>query len=210
MSSGKFHIENRIAEPRFTPKGRFSIARNLDECINCGKCAALCVYGVHGREELDYRKMAEPIDYLCRDCFMCTQGCPEQALTIGINPDFMARGDGLFKPEIVASLMEQSNRSRLTTLLQGHVAEIAADLRAQMRVPGAVQQRARSLHADEQVGEDYDVWTDLLSRRAAVLWVLKTVYVRVLEDKGLISPGRLLDPEAWQLFEKLLEVCVCT
>jgi len=120
MSSGKFHIENRIAEPRFTPKGRFSIARNLDECINCGKCAALCVYGVHGREELDYRKMAEPIDYLCRDCFMCTQGCPEQALTIGINPDFMARGDGLFKPEIVASLMEQSNRGSLPVFGAGY------------------------------------------------------------------------------------------
>ena len=53
------------------------------------------------------------------------------------------------------------------------------------------------------MAEDFDVWTDLLSRRAAVLWVLKSVYVRVLEDRGLLAPGRLLDPEAQQLFERL-------
>ncbi len=72
-----------------------------------------------------------------------------------------------------------------------------------MRAPGAVRDRALQLHADEKVAEDFDVWTDILSRRAAVLWVLKSVYVRVLEDRGLLSPGRLLDPEAQQLFERL-------
>jgi hypothetical protein len=72
-----------------------------------------------------------------------------------------------------------------------------------MRAPGRIRDHARLLHADEQVAEDFDVWTDLLSRRAAVLWVLKSVYVRVLEDRGLLNPGRLLDPEAQQLFERL-------
>ena len=76
-------------------------------------------------------------------------------------------------------------------------------LRAKMRAPGDTRVRAQQLHADEQVAEDFDVWTDLLSRRAAVLWVLKSVYVRVLEDRGLLTPGRLLDPEAQQLFERL-------
>ena len=99
--------------------------------------------------------------------------------------------------------MNPTDRNRLTTLLSRHVAAIAADLRAQMLTDGPVRDRAQKLHTDEQVGEDFDVWTDLLSRRAAVLWVLKSVYVRVLEDKGLLSPGRLFDPEAWQLFERL-------
>ena len=36
-----------------------------------------------------------------------------------------------------------------------------------------------------------------------MLWVLKSVYVRVLEDRGLLKPGRLLDLEAQQLFERL-------
>ncbi|MDC0721696.1 BREX-2 system adenine-specific DNA-methyltransferase PglX [Nannocystis bainbridge] len=99
--------------------------------------------------------------------------------------------------------MKQADRARLTAALREHVAAIAADLRARMREPGPTRERARQLHTDERVGEDFDVWTDLLSRRAAVLWVLKSVYVRVLEDRGLLAPGRLLDPEAQQLFERL-------
>jgi hypothetical protein len=99
--------------------------------------------------------------------------------------------------------MKQADRARLTNALREHVAKIAADLRARMRAPGSVRERAVQLHADERVAEDFEVWTDLLSRRAAVLWVLKSVYVRVLEDRGLLSPGRLLDLEAQQLFERL-------
>lgn len=72
-----------------------------------------------------------------------------------------------------------------------------------MRAAGSARLRAEQLHADERVAEDFEVWTDLLSRRAAVLWVLKSVYVRVLEDRGLLAPGRLLDLEAQQLFERL-------
>ncbi len=85
--------------------------------------------------------------------------------------------------------MKPADRTRLTSALREHVGKIAGDLRGQMRVPGTVRDRAKKLHAQEQVGDDFDVWTDLLSRRAAVLWVLKSVYVRVLEDRGLLSPG---------------------
>ncbi|MDP9037242.1 MAG: BREX-2 system adenine-specific DNA-methyltransferase PglX, partial [Myxococcota bacterium] len=99
--------------------------------------------------------------------------------------------------------MNPADRARLTSALRDHVAKISADLRTKMRAPGSVRERALQLHADERVAEDFDVWTDLLSRRAAVLWVLKSVYVRVLEDRGLLTPGRLLDLEAQQLFERL-------
>lgn len=99
--------------------------------------------------------------------------------------------------------MKEDQRKALTKALSAQVAAIAADLRAQMLAEGVVRERAKRLHVEEQVGEAFEVWTDLLSRRASVLWVLKTVYVRVLEDRGLLRPGRLLDPEAQQLFEKL-------
>jgi hypothetical protein len=99
--------------------------------------------------------------------------------------------------------MTPADRTRLTATLRGHVARIAADLLAQMQQPGEARVRAERLHRDEQVGEAFEVWLDLLARRAAVLWVLKSVYVRVLEDKGLLSPGRLLDREPQNLFERL-------
>lgn len=99
--------------------------------------------------------------------------------------------------------MNKTDRERLTSAVRVHVAKIAADLRAKLLVPGPARERAKKLRTDERVAEAYEVWTDLLSRRAAVLWVLKSVYVRVIEDRGLLSPGRLLDPEAQQLFERL-------
>ncbi|MBX7096840.1 MAG: BREX-2 system adenine-specific DNA-methyltransferase PglX [Myxococcaceae bacterium] len=99
--------------------------------------------------------------------------------------------------------MKPADRLKLTSALSKLVAKIAADLRVKMRTPGVAREAALRLHQDEKVGEDFDVWTDVLSRRAAVLWVLKSVYVRVLEDRGLVSPGRLLDLEAQHLFEKL-------
>jgi hypothetical protein len=80
---------------------------------------------------------------------------------------------------------------------------MAADLRTKMRAQGSARLRPPQLYKDERVAEDFEVWTDLLSRRSAVLWVLKSVYVRVLEDRKLLAPGRLLDPEAQQLFEHL-------
>ncbi|MCB9654434.1 MAG: BREX-2 system adenine-specific DNA-methyltransferase PglX [Deltaproteobacteria bacterium] len=99
--------------------------------------------------------------------------------------------------------MKPADRTRLTTALRDHVAKVAEDLRGQMTRDAEVRAKAKQLHADEQVGDDFDVWTDLLARRAAVLWVLKSVYIRVLEDRGLLAPVRILDVEAQQLFERL-------
>lgn len=91
----------------------------------------------------------------------------------------------------------------LTDSLSPLVARIAADLRAKILAPSAANERARQLHRDERVGDDFAVWTDLLSRRAAVLWVLRSVYVRVLEDRGLLRPQRILDRESQDLFARL-------
>ena len=68
--------------------------------------------------------------------------------------------------------MKPTDRARLTTALRDHVARIATDLRVKMRAPEVVRDRAIQLHADEKVAEDFDVWTDILSRRAAVLYPL--------------------------------------
>lgn len=98
--------------------------------------------------------------------------------------------------------MELTTRQELTKALQTMVAKIAADLRPRL-LAGTARARAERLHADEQVGDAFDPWTDLLARRAAVLWVLKTVYVRVLEDRGMLAPRRLVDPTSEELFVRL-------
>ena len=99
--------------------------------------------------------------------------------------------------------MDPQKREALTSDLKAIVAEMAIDIRRQVLAPGAARLRAEALHRDERVATDFDVWTDLLSRRAAVLWVLKTVYIRVLEDRGLLRPIRIRDRESQTLFEHL-------
>lgn len=99
--------------------------------------------------------------------------------------------------------MDDAARRRLTDELRGVVAAMAEDVRGRLLADGRAREAAAKLHAEERVGDAFEVWTDLLSRRSAVLWVLKSVYVRVLEDRGLLRPLRLADPESQELFARL-------
>lgn len=99
--------------------------------------------------------------------------------------------------------MDLQTRKNLREALTKISTEIAAELRKQLLAPGPARDRAVVLHRDEKVGDAFELWTDLLSRRAAVLWVLKSLYVRALEDRGLLRPGRILDAESQQLFAHL-------
>jgi len=99
--------------------------------------------------------------------------------------------------------MDETKRKALTNELQSICGRIATYLQEQILAGGEALGRARHLHAEERVAEDFTVWTDLLSRRAAVLWVLKSVYVRVLEDRGMLSPRRILGRESQELFGEL-------
>jgi hypothetical protein len=103
--------------------------------------------------------------------------------------------------------MSLTDRAVLLAALQPHVAALAEDQRVRLLHPttpaeAAARDAAARLHADEGAGDPLDVWLDLLGRRAAVLWVLKHLYVRVLEDRKLITP-RLIDPTHQLLFERL-------
>ncbi len=99
--------------------------------------------------------------------------------------------------------MNPATRKALTEELSALSVEIAADLRQRILDDPTVRQRAEALHAAERVGQGFRLWTDLLSRRAAVMWVLRSVYLRVLEDRGLLRPGRILDRESELLFHRL-------
>lgn len=102
--------------------------------------------------------------------------------------------------------MDPRTRAQLTASLSALSQSIAKDLQAQLLASAEgspLRTAALALHQDERVGASFDVWTDLLSRRAAVLWVLKSVYVRVLEDRGLLTPKRIIDPESHALFSRL-------
>ena len=99
--------------PRYKPIGKFEIKRDESGCINCGKCASVCVYEVHKRGEEDARKMAEPEGHRCKGCFRCVQECPREALSIRENPEYSLLGDSYWTPEIISTNWYQAETGKI-------------------------------------------------------------------------------------------------
>jgi ferredoxin len=108
----KYYIEVTPTPPKYPPIGKFRIERG-ENCINCGRCALTCLYGVHNRGEDDPRRMAEPADYLCKGCFRCIQECPRDALSISRSKDYLLLGDSYWTPEIISTNWYQAETGKI-------------------------------------------------------------------------------------------------
>jgi len=115
----KYHVQAAPAASRRDPIGKFTIDR-AEHCINCGQCVRACLYGVHERDPSDVRKLAEPQDHLCRNCFRCVQECPALALTMGHSEVYGNVGRGIYTPDVVHSLATQAERGQIPVTGQGY------------------------------------------------------------------------------------------
>jgi ferredoxin len=98
--------EVRPAPSRYrNPIGKYVVRRN-SRCISCGLCAELCPYGVHRRYE-NFSQPLRPLDYRCigPSCevndFCCVKNCPQQALTVAVNPIMETMGDYRWPAEMI-------------------------------------------------------------------------------------------------------------
>jgi glutamate synthase domain-containing protein 2/NAD-dependent dihydropyrimidine dehydrogenase PreA subunit len=99
--------------PPLRPIPRPSRVIRSTRCMNCGTCIEACVYECHERSADDPRRMADPKEACCRNCFACVFRCPRQALRLERNPVHAALGDATFTPEIVCSLQEQATEGKI-------------------------------------------------------------------------------------------------
>ncbi|MBI2854972.1 MAG: alpha-hydroxy-acid oxidizing protein [Chloroflexi bacterium] len=87
------------------PIGKY-IVRRSSRCTSCGRCAKLCPYGVHVRYE-GYSQPLRPRSDRCigtkceANKFFCVRNCPQQALSVGINPIMETLGDYRWTPEMI-------------------------------------------------------------------------------------------------------------
>ena len=84
-----------------------------DRCINCGTCIEACIYDCHYRSEDDPRKMADPKENCCRNCFACINRCPREALSMQMSEEFLALGDHTYTPDLIRSISEQAEQGKI-------------------------------------------------------------------------------------------------
>ncbi|GAB4343419.1 MAG: hypothetical protein Kow0099_21850 [Candidatus Abyssubacteria bacterium] len=109
----KYRIHGQLMPPRFVPVPKYSMIEK-EGCLGCLECAKRdCVYDVYKNRRFDPARMVDSIDYLCKNCLRCIQGCKNQILSKMRNPDFEALGDEHWKPDQIASLWEQATTGKI-------------------------------------------------------------------------------------------------
>ena len=100
--------------------GKYTIKRS-SRCIACGLCAELCPHGVHPRYE-GYGRTLRPIEHRCvgfecRDKeYFCVARCPEQALTLALNPVLETLGDYRWPAEMLIAHWAMAESGDLPTV----------------------------------------------------------------------------------------------
>ncbi len=115
----RYHIPIKTVQGRAAAVPKFVIVR-ADNCMNCGKCEKACIYGVHKRGEQDTRKMADPLNQLCKNCFRCIQDCPQRALAMMPGPEYRALGRGIWTPLRISTIWGEAETGKIPVLGAGY------------------------------------------------------------------------------------------
>ena len=115
----RYHVPLRTVAGRAAPIPKFVITR-ADNCVNCGKCEKACIYGVHKRSEQDPRKMAEPINQLCKNCFRCIQDCPQRSLSMSPGSEYNNLGRGVWTSLRVLTMYGEAETGKIPVLGAGY------------------------------------------------------------------------------------------
>ena len=97
--------------------GKYTLKRS-SRCISCGLCAELCPYGVHPRYE-NYTLPLRPIEHKCigfkcrENDYYCVDRCPENALTLRLNPVLETLGDYRWPAEMLIAHWEMAETGEL-------------------------------------------------------------------------------------------------
>jgi ferredoxin len=97
--------------------GKYTIKRS-SACVSCGLCAKLCPYGVHPRYE-NFSKPMRPVEHKCigfpckQNDFYCIDRCPQQALTLRLNPILETLGDYRWPSEMLIAHWEMAETGNL-------------------------------------------------------------------------------------------------
>lgn len=97
--------------------------------------------------------------------------------------------------------MESDRYEKLKKALQKQEKVIVKEMVAWGRKPG--HSRVERLHAEAETGGSFDDFLKVMAGRSAVRFLLRTVYVRVLEDLELLPEARIRGRRSHEAFREL-------
>ena len=121
----RYHLPKKELPLAEKPFAKNAVIRD-DRCMNCGRCADQCIYGVHERDARDPRVMAEPKAYLCKNCLRCVENCPQRALTVQYSDEYVSLGVGIWTPTRVTTIWNESQTGKLPVYGAGYRGKFAA------------------------------------------------------------------------------------
>lgn len=113
----RYHIEVRDAPYKVKLPPKFKVKR-YNNCTNVQECIQACIYGVHITGEDG--QMAEPVEDLCRGCYLCTLACPKNAISIEMNPEFRTLGNSYFTPDRIRTIHFEAETGRVPVSGSGY------------------------------------------------------------------------------------------
>ena len=99
--------------------------------------------------------------------------------------------------------MELDRYTELLEALRKFRQRFAESIKGRIQGQARLTDRARAIHRSEGAGEEYPVWLDRFARRAAVNFILKVLFLRVLEDRDLLRVHRIRGTDSERMWEKL-------
>ncbi len=120
----RYHIAVKEAPAKIKLPPKFVVNR-YNNCTNVQECTQACIYGVH--EATEDGQIAEPIQDLCRGCYMCVLKCPKGAISIGINPEFEKLGNSYFSPDRIKTIYFEAETGRVPVSGAGYTGPFAGE-----------------------------------------------------------------------------------
>ncbi len=99
--------------------------------------------------------------------------------------------------------MELDRYAELLEALRRFRKRFADSIRSRIQGDSLLTRRAQSIHRGEGVGEAFSTWLDRFARRAAINFILKVLFLRVLEDQQLLRIQRIRGADSERMWDKL-------
>ncbi|MBC8254681.1 MAG: hypothetical protein H8E35_11735, partial [Ardenticatenia bacterium] len=102
-----------------------------------------------------------------------------------------------------SNLMDLERYYELRAILQQWRLRLAESIRGRIEDSARWLNRLQAMYEGEGVSEAFDEWLDRWCRQAAIQFILRILFLRVLEDRGLLGVVRIRNTDGQKMWAQL-------